>query len=253
MYNNCEVILDNKTGKWFLDLFSRLGAYTINDNKLMNCLNFNGKFSRVEALDSHRACYEVVDMLSNGSYLLSLDGLIPKFKKTFDSDSVIRLSCGDGKDLIFVDRSGKSLIVKREDGEFFDIQKFVDDFNNMANAEATMSFCANDMNEVCKMLVNRYREYRKPVKLVGNKDKHEVNVFYNDSRMNVSYKLSMSDSDENYEIFFNPSFIVDAIKFIGIKKDTVLHFVMFEQKKGMSVFTKDSKRFTFVLPINPNY
>lgn len=219
--DNTEMKILNVKENWLLDTITKLSIFTTDNDrmKMQMVFNFNTKDKRVEALDGQRIGMrllgdQMIYTVSNNPFdTVKLHKMcVPVFKKLLDKKSEKEIIISQDKKYIKVDGDDFTYIIRRIDGEYFDVK-------NILNIPERFRYIANRENflEVMKYnddLIKTSKCDRGYVILHT-----ENNIMYsyiNTGKYEALDELEVKENTMNDEIYigYNPKFLVDVFNII---------------------------------------
>lgn len=181
------------------------------NNKIMQCINFNLSNRRIEALDGYRIAIRTIDdtekLDQDGNVLLHMETL-KDLKKSLDKKSDALVTIAEGEKSIVITGKNFTYHQRKTEGEYFRVSPMLNtcyDFSlNADTTEALEHFKYYTDNVIAK-------SDRQPVLLKIGNDK--VITYGRNTRFETSDELEIADfSGKELTIGFNPYFLVDALK-----------------------------------------
>ena len=181
------------------------------NNKIMQCINFNLKDSRIEALDGYRIGLKRIEdmekLCNDGSVMLHVMAA-KDLKKALDKKSNNVITIAEGEKYIVITGKSFTYYQRKIKGEYYRV-------GQMLNNDFSFSFKAG----VTETLVH-FKYYtdnviakadRKLIILKIGNDK--IITYGGNTRFETSDELKIADfSGKELTIGFNPYFLVDALK-----------------------------------------
>lgn len=263
-YGNTDIFLpdmDNTETKilgvkenWLLDTITKLYTFTSDDDrmKMKMVFNFNTKDKRVEALDDQRIGMRLLE--DQTIYAVSDNRLdtvklhkmcVPVFKKLLDKKSEREVIISQDKKYVKVDGDDFTYIIRRIDGEYFNVESILDiieRFRYIANRENFL--------EVMK--------YNDDLIKTSKCDKGYVilhtenNIMYsyiNTGRYEALDELEVKENTMNDELYigYNPKFLVDVFNIIDSDEPVCIG----NNRVSPLIITGNEYSF-LILPVNVN-
>lgn len=181
------------------------------NNKIMQCINFNLKDSRIEALDGHRLGLKRIEdtetLCNDGSVMLHIM-VVKDIKKALSKKSNNVVTIAEGEKYIVITGKNFTYYQRKIEGEYFRV-------GQMLNTDYAFS-CKADTTES----LEHFKYYtdniiakadRKPIILKIGNDK--IITYGRNARFETSDEFEITDfCGKELTIGFNPYFLVDALK-----------------------------------------
>ena len=239
---------------WLLDTITKLSTFTSDDDrmKMKMVFNFNTKDKRVEALDDQKIGMRLLE--DQTIYAVSDNRLdtvklhkmcVPVFKKLLDKKSEREVIISQDKKYVKVDGDDFTYIIRRIDGEYFNVESILDiieRFRYIANRENFL--------EVMK--------YNDDLIKTSKCDKGYVilhtenNIMYsyiNTGRYEALDELEVKENTMNDELYigYNPKFLVDVFNIIDSDEPVCIG----NNRVSPLIITGNEYSF-LILPVNVN-
>ena len=239
---------------WLLDTITKLSTFTSDDDrmKMKMVFNFNTKDKRVEALDDQKIGMRLLE--DQTIYAVSDNRLdtvklhkmcVPVFKKLLDKKSEREVIISQDKKYVKVDGDDFTYIIRRIDGEYFNVESILDiieRFRYIANRENFL--------EVMK--------YNDDLIKTSKCDKGYVilhtenNIMYsyiNTGKYEALDELEVKENTMNDELYigYNPKFLVDVFNIIDSDEPVCIG----NNRVSPLIITGNEYSF-LILPVNVN-
>lgn len=219
--DNTEMKILNVKENWLLDTITKLSIFTTDNDrmKIQMVFNFNTKDKRVEALDGHRIgmrllgdqmIYTVSDNPFDTVKLHKM--CVPVFKKLLDKKSEKEIIISQDKKYIKVDGDDFTYIIRRIDGEYFNVESILDiseRFRYIANRENFLEVMKynDDLIKTSKC----DRAY-----VIIHTENNIMYSYINTGKYEAFDELEVKENTMNDELYigYNPKFLVDVFNII---------------------------------------
>lgn len=219
--DDTEMKILNVKENWLLDTITKLSTFTSDDdyNKMLMVFNFNTKDKRVEALDSKRigmrslesqTVYTVSDNRFDTPKLHRM--CVPVFKKLLDKKSEREVIISQDKKYVKVEGDDFTYIIRRIDGEYFNIESILDiseRFRYIANRENFLEVMKynDDLIKTSKC----DRGY-----VIMHTENNIMYSYINTAKYEALDELEVKENTMNDELYigYNPKSLVDVFNII---------------------------------------
>lgn len=219
--DNTEIKILNVKENWLLDTITKLSIFTTDNDrmKMQMVFNFNTKDKRVEALDGQRIgmrllgdqmIYTVSDNPFDTVKLHKM--CVPVFKKLLDKKSEKEIIISQDKKYIKVDGDDFTYIIRRIDGEYFNVESVLDipeRFRYIANRENFLEVMKynDDLIKTSKC----DRGY-----VIMHTENNIMYSYINTGKYEALDELEVKENTMNDELYigYNPKFLVDVFNII---------------------------------------
>lgn len=219
--DDTEMKILNVKENWLLDTITKLSIFTTDNDrmKMQMVFNFNTKDKRVEALDGQRIgmrllgdqmIYTVSDNPFDTVKLHKM--CVPVFKKLLNKKSEKEIIISQDKKYIKVDGDDFTYIIRRIDGEYFDVKNILDipeRFRYIANRENFLEVMKynDDLIKTSKC----DRGY-----VIIHTENNIMYSYINTGKYEALDELEVKENTMNDELYigYNPKFLVDVFNII---------------------------------------
>ena len=210
---------------WLLETIVNLDAYTAHDNvnKMLNLFNFNTKYSRIEACDSHRIGMRTLKSSSihetteNSFDTVKIHNMcVPVFKKLMDKKSKDEITIYQDKKYIKVEGKDFTYITRRVDSQYFDIEKIIScnsDFQFVPNREKILEVMKYNAD-----LVKTSKLDKNPVIL--HSENGQLYSYIDVKRYESFDEIEATENNMKDDLYIglNPQFLADAFGIVDSDK-----------------------------------
>lgn len=214
------------SGKYLRDALVNLNTFTADNenNKIMQCINFNLKDGRMEALDGYRIGMKSLESQKVTNTTLTTFMLLNKavnvFKKVLDKYSDAEVHVFDCKNHIVFSGKDFTYTQRKVEGEYFRV-------NRMLTSDYKHRFTVD-----CKEMIQTSKESIDLIKEGCNDSKTPMILYADDGKIKAytnALKYESMDEvkaenisvEDGFYIGFNPTFWNDAMKVIDTEKALV--------------------------------
>lgn len=238
------------SGKYLADAFVNLSTFTADseNNKIMQCLNFNLRDGRIEALDGHRISLKSLQSQqvkdSSINDLLLLNKAANVFKKVLNKYGDSEIAIYNCKEHIVFSGKDFTYTQRKIEGQYFKVcQMLTSDYNHRFTLD-------------CKEMEQTTKESIDLIKAGCSNSKTPMILCFNDEKIKAytnalryesmdEVKAENISVEDGFYIGFNPTFWNDAMKVI----DTEKALVTMTNSKAPAMIYGDEYTF-LILPVN---
>lgn len=216
------------------------------NNKIMQCINFNLSNRRIEALDGHRIAIRTIDDMEkldqNGSILLHMETL-KDLKKSLDKKSDALVTISEGNKHIIITGKDFTYYQHITEGQYFNVGNMIDfygDYSFKADREEMLSHIKYYTDNVIS------KSDHLPIVLKVENEK--VISYAHNVRFETSDELEIKDFyGKETVIGFNPYFLLDALKIADVDNVSIKGV---NSKSPIMIEGENAKYSFLVLPVN---
>ena len=230
---------------WLLETTVNLATYTSDSetNKLMQVFNFNTEYERVEALEGHTIGMRTLDtqnILHKDENVMIHKKCLSVFKKIMDKKSDAEIKVYQDKKYVRVEGKDFTYIIRRVDGIYYDVSKFlIKDYNYRFVPET------KKILEVMKYNCDLSKgDENKPVVIHGENGKLYSYIRTVKYEAFDEIETEEIDMKDDFYIGFNSQFLADAFSIIDSETPECR---MIDNKSPM--FIKGNEYSFVILPV----
>lgn len=219
--DNTKMKILNVKENWLLDTITKLSIFTSDDDrmKMQMVFNFNTKDRRVEALDGQRIgmrsleSQTVYTVSDNPFDTVKLHKMcVPVFKKLLDKKSEKEVIISQDKKYVKVERDDFTYIIRRIDGEYFNVKSILDiseRFRYIANRENFLEVMKYNDNLIKTSKCDRGY-------VILHTENNIMYSYINTGKYEALDELEVKENTMNDELYigYNPKFLVDVFNII---------------------------------------
>lgn len=243
--DNTEECVLNVKESWLFETITNLVVYTsdTDSNKIMQTFNFNTSNKRVEALEGHMIGMRVLqdkDIKKENDSLMLHNKCVSVFKRMLDKKSSEIVALSQDKKYIKVSGNNFTYIVRRVDGQYFNVEGML-----TKDSEYSLAVNKDDFLAVMKYNCDLLHGDRKPVVLHSeNGTLYAYLKTYKYETLDT-IEVKNNNMEEEFYIGFNPSYLVDVFSIV----DT--DYPVCEGKSNKSPLFVYGNEYSFlILPVN---